>query len=507
MNDMSHQPLALDRIPSGVPGLDAILQGGFLRGGIYIIMGDPGGGKTILGNQICFGVAAGGGRAVYVTLLAETHARMLGHLRSLDFFTIEPIAHTLFYFSAYQALEQGGLDGLLELLRHIIHDQQPAVLVLDGLAAVAAIGLPVSDFKRFIHELNVFAEACACTTFLLAPNDDAAAHPEHTMVDGLIELSDRLVGQRAVREINVRKFRGSGYLRGRHAFEITGAGIAVYPRVEALLATPSGPAPSQRSRLSFGIARLDEMFGGGMLSDSVTMALGPSGSGKTLLGLHFLSAGADRGEPGLLFGFYETPSRAIARGDLLGFDFSGKVARGALELIWQPPLEGLIDALAERLLAAVRRRQVRRLFIDGFNAFQQVAIYPERTSKLMNALANELRALDVTTIFTFETRALFSPTIEVPATGVSELVDNIIYLRYFELRSQLYRLISILESRESPHDHAIREFTISDSGIDVAATFESAEAILTGIAHPLAADAGPRPSGRRSSRSRGRKQP
>src|SRR4051794_9069235 len=104
----THQPPQIRRLPSGIAGLDVILQGGFFEGGIYLIMGQPGTGKTILGNQICFNHVASGGRVVYVTLLAETHARMLVHLQSLKFFTPEPIADALYYVSGYRILEQSG---------------------------------------------------------------------------------------------------------------------------------------------------------------------------------------------------------------------------------------------------------------------------------------------------------------------------------------------------------------------------------------------------------------
>jgi circadian clock protein KaiC len=505
MNESMRESKELDRLPSGIAGLDTILHGGFLRGGIYVIAGQPGAGKTILGNQICFNHVAAGGQAVYITLLAETHARMLAHLRSLAFFTPNPIATVLHYFSGYHELERGGLDGLLDLLRQIIRERRATVLVLDGLSAARAAAASVSALKHFIHELHVFGEASGCTTFLLNPSDDRDAyHPEHTIVDGLIELSDHMVGVRAVRELLVPKFRGSSYLRGRHFFEITDAGLVVYPRTEALLALPSASLSTQRQRMGFGISSLDEMLQGGLLSDSTTMVLGPSGSGKTLLGLHFLAAGAQQEQPGLFFGFYETPARLVERANRIGLDLSGFVARGLVEIIWQPPLEQILDALAEQLLTAVRRRHVRRLYIDGFNAFLETSVYPERTNRFFSALSNELRALDVTTIFTYETSELFGPVVKVPTAGVSELVDNIIFMRYVELRSQLYRLISMMETRESGHDTAIREFTITARGIDVAATFESAEAILTGIAHPTRPDAAASASGKRPSRARGR---
>src|SRR5438477_11079618 len=102
-------PPTLERLPSGVPGLDAILRGGFLRGGIFIVQGSPGAGKTILGNQICFHhIATGGGRALYVTLLAENHARMLLHIGQLGFFEEAIIPDRLYYISAFRVLEQEG---------------------------------------------------------------------------------------------------------------------------------------------------------------------------------------------------------------------------------------------------------------------------------------------------------------------------------------------------------------------------------------------------------------
>src|SRR5207244_2984687 len=115
----SLQP-GLDRLPSGITGLDTILRGGFFTGGLYIIQGTPGVGKTTLGNQLCFNHVANDGRALYVTLLAESHARMLQHLGSMSFFDASKIPDSLAYLNGYSALQQDGLTGLLDLLRHEI---------------------------------------------------------------------------------------------------------------------------------------------------------------------------------------------------------------------------------------------------------------------------------------------------------------------------------------------------------------------------------------------------
>jgi circadian clock protein KaiC len=486
MPDSSRQTQSLERIPSGIPGLDTVLQGGFLQGGLYLVMGRPGAGKTILGNQISFNHVATGGHVLYVTLLAESHARMLAHLQSLQFYDPAPIANSLYYVSGYRVLEESGLDGLLEMLRRLIRDNRASLLVLDGLVTAESVAGSDLLFKRFIHELQVFIEVVNCTTLLLTQLDPHIPHPEHTMVDGLVELSDNRVGLRAVRELEVRKFRGSGYLRGRHIFEINDSGIVIHPRTEALLAVPTNIASEVYPKFNFGIPRMDEMLHGGVISGSTTMLLGAPGSGKTLLGLHFLAAGAERQQSGLYFGFYETPPRLIGKANKVGLDFGKSVNNGAIEVIWQPIVEDSLDVLAERLLEAVTRRQVQRLFVDGITAFVQTATYSERLGPFFTALANELRGRNVTTIFSVETRMLFSPTVEVPIEGMSAIIENIILLRYVELRSQLYRLISIMKVREDSYDATIREFKITDSGIDVAATFDSAEAILTGIARPYA---------------------
>jgi circadian clock protein KaiC len=59
-------------------------------------------------------------------------------------------------------------------------------------------------------------------------------------------------------------------------------------------------------------------------------------------------------------------------------------------------------------------------------------------------------------------------------------VETVLLLRYVELRSQIYRLLSIMKMRESRYDTSLREFRIEPEGLDLAESFESAEVILSG---------------------------
>lgn len=103
------------RVPTGISGLDRILEGGLLRCGIYVVIGSPGAGKTVLGNQLCFNHVAAGGRAIYVPLLSETHTQMFQHMQSMSFFTTDPVGRTLHYFSGYGVLLRGLNMGFREV--------------------------------------------------------------------------------------------------------------------------------------------------------------------------------------------------------------------------------------------------------------------------------------------------------------------------------------------------------------------------------------------------------
>lgn len=463
---------AIARLPTGVSGLDIITQGGLFRGGIYIVMGVPGAGKTILANQICFSHAATGGRAVYVTLLSESHGRLLTLMRSLSFFDVNQVASSLYYISGYTDLQAKGLRGLLDLIRSTVRAQRASLVVIDGLATVSDLAVSDLDFKRFIQELQVYLEPLGCTALLLAqPGGHHHPPPEHTMVDGIIQLTYQRVGLRAVRELEVLKLRGSNFIDGGHAFRISDAGIHIYPRTEARYSIEPRPTLDDQTRLQFGIPGLDTMLRGGVGRGSTTMLLGASGSGKTVLALNFLSAGAQIGEPGMLLGFYEPGPRLILKARSVGLDLAGPIERGLLEIRWQSAVEEYLDSFAEQTIELAQRRKVRRLVIDGFDALRSTAIYPERIKPFLNALTNELQARGVTTLLTVELQDLLSEQVTLPFTGVSEIVDNILLLRHIEVRSQIHRTLSVIKMRDSEYDPVIRVMTISGDGVEVAAPF------------------------------------
>lgn len=465
-NGMSQLSPAFTRVSTGIPGLDTVLGGGLLQSGIYIIEGVPGAGKTISGNQMCFSHIAAGGRVVYITLMSESHARMIGHLRSLSFYDASVVGDALYYLSGIGVLTADGLDGLLHLARQAVRDRAATLLVLDGLGMVQEIAGTETAMRTFIQQLQLFLEGVGCTALMLMRPVNETQNPVQTMVDGVITLRDAQLQANPARFLCVRKFRGSDYLRGDHAHEITANGIVVHPRTEVRYTAPWVRGDG-RETMPFGAPRLDTMLGSGLLSGSMTLLYGAPGTKKTILGLQFLAEGIRREQPGLYFGFYEQPPRLLTTADRLGLGLRAATERGLLEWMWQPPLEQGIDALAEQLLAAVARMGVRRLVFDGLDQMRLMTTPRDRFPRFFAALSNELRACDVTGVFILESQEIFSHTVAVP-DNIGSVADNVLFVRPAAVEGQLVKLLSIIKMRESGYDATIRQLLITDAGIDVA---------------------------------------
>jgi circadian clock protein KaiC len=471
--------LGLERMPTGVRGLDQILNGGLLRGAVYIVEGAPGAGKTVLTNQICFNHVHSGGRAVFVTLLAESHTRMLQHLQRMSFYDEDAIPDRLYYVSGFDVLESDGLKGIVDLLRREIKGHRASLLVLDGFSVTEESASSAREFKKFVHEIQSHTAASDCTVILLTNGANREVVPEYTMVDGIIELEDTLLDLRSERNLIVRKFRGSGYLSGRHVFEITENGVVVYPRAEAVFRKPSRTEEFKLRRLSTGVGGLDALIGGGLIAETTNGVLGPTGSGKTTLGLQYVGR-SSAAEPGLFVGFYEGPERLRAKADAIGVDLRGPERRGHLEILWRPQGEHILDEIAHDIVEDIRRRGVKRLFIDGYGGISQSATHPERMTRYISVLSNEVRAAKATLIMTMETRDILGTRHRLPDQGMSSLLEGLIVMRYAELEARICRLLAITKIRDSDFDPFLHEYKITGRGIEVGGTFRGVEALLSG---------------------------
>lgn len=216
------------RFPTGISGLDTLLNGGFLVGGLYLLVGPPGAGKTVFANQLAFNVAQRDEQVVYLTILSETHTRLLAYLRPFAYFNPTMVGSRISYVSGYDAYRSQGMEALGKLVQATIRTQQAKLLVIDGLP-VSEPGVTSNPaLDDFLHLLQTLSELTACTTLILAP-ENSSTWDSHSflLIDGALQLHRQLTGQHVQRSLEVRKFRGSAYLAGPHSFAITPAGITM----------------------------------------------------------------------------------------------------------------------------------------------------------------------------------------------------------------------------------------------------------------------------------------
>ena len=480
--DPSPQTLPeLPRLSTRIPGLDRVLGGGLIAGDSYLVTGEPGTGKTTLGNQLAFAHVAAGGRALVATLMTETHDRMLAHLRGFRFADPALVGERLSYVSLLGALQEGGLDAVLGTLVGAIREHQATLLVVDGAGAAETFAASGFDYGRFLTGLQARTALLGCTVVLLSGNHEAGGTLTH--VDGVLQLANDPSGSRDVRWLRVAKLRGSAYLNGRHQFAIGADGITVFPRLEAALAelTPDWQEPVDL--VALGIPGLDAMLAGGLARGSSTQILGTPGAGKTLLGLQFLAEGARRGEPGLMASFQETAPALAATAERAGMELGSHIESGVVQVLWRAPLELSPDAWAWQLLDVIEKQRSRRLVVDAFTDLGRLFADPQRQVAFAQALTNKLRHRGVTSLFILEIDTFVGPQLDAPMQTISATMDSGILLRTVELGSSLRRLVSVLKHRQHAADPTIREFEIGPQGIRVGEPFD-ATGLLTGSARP-----------------------
>jgi len=462
----NRSPQRIPLLKTLVPGLDDILGGGFPAHSLYLIQGLAGSGKTTLACQIGFEHARQGKKVLILTLIAETHGKMLNHLSNFSFFDDALVDDRILFIGAYNDLLRGGLRELLKSIAATLAEQRPDIMIIDGFRTVREAKPSDLALSEFMLSLNSLVSTMECTTFLLSPTEGNQADSENTLVDGLIELSQYERGLQLIREMKVFKLRGSKHLLGRHVFEVGEDGIAIYPRLEAVSTLSAAMPPGSRERLGFGIAGWDRLTNGGVAKGSTTALLGNPGVGKTLMGLHFIHEGLQRGEQALIVGFYESPQRLLEKARSVGMELQPYFDNGALQIIWHPPLEVLVDSLAQGTLENIARRNVGRLLIDGVDGLREIVMHEGRWRAFLAAFVNELRVRNVTTFFTQELPYFGHGPMENDAAA-SILFENIILMRYVDVAGINLRQIGVLKLRENSYDAANHVLLISDQGMSI----------------------------------------
>jgi circadian clock protein KaiC len=473
---VSGRPVALARLSTGSAPLDAILGGGLPERSLSVIAGPPGSGKTVFALQILFHLARQKKRTAFFTTLSEPSLKLIRYMQQFSFFDAQLMNDHVSFVDLGSALLDGGPAQALDVVRQQVEQQECDFVVIDSFKAIhdALEGnRPMS--RRLVYELAVWLTAWGATTVLVGEYDseDIARLPEFAIADGIIRLGSERRELTSFREIEVLKMRGANYVTGLHFFEMGDDGLTFFPRVRAPDQPDEGAVMSARERVTTGLAELDTMFGGGPLRSSTTLVEGGTGSGKTLLGLQFLLAGIERGEPGVHLGLEETPAQLRGLAATLGWDLAAAERRRLLRLSYTSPVELSTDRYLDQARQQVTALGARRVVLDSLSSLALGVPSDRRFKELVYAAGKHFHAAGVTVYMTLELDDAFGSG-SVEGRKVSSLADNVILLRHLEADGLLERALLVLKARGTAHDRTIRHFSIDATGPHIGEPFTTA---------------------------------
>ena len=484
--------VVIQRLSTGVPGLDEVLGGGLPEFSFNLIAGLPGCGKTTLAHQIMFALATPERSAIYFTVLGEPPLKMLRYQQQFSFFRTEAVNRSVRFINLSQDALAGELDRALQRIADEVTQHRPALVFVDSFRSVVLAsegqGQRHHSLQQFVQQLGMVLTSWQATTFLIGEYfDEKDANPVFAISDGLIWLRQSVHRNSMVRKMEVLKMRGQDSLPGLHSFRISDDGFQVYPPagIGAHKTTDAATALDDAShqistalaapRLKMGVPGLDAMLGGGLPRGYSLLVAGPSGSGKSILAAAFLAEGARSGETGVIVAFEQDPNRS--RGRIV----ADLIQAGTVGLVNNESSDGSIDEVMFRLLREIRRLDASRVVIDSLSGFELTLAPTFRTDfrESLSRLVTTLAELGLSVLMTSEledryTDLRFSPY------GTAFMTDAIIVQRYVEVDSRLRRVMAVVKVRASAHSNELREYRVGDAGIELGEMLSHQDGLLGG---------------------------
>jgi circadian clock protein KaiC len=465
---------------TGDAGLDRILGGGIPTRSVVVVAGEPGSGKTILTLQLLFAAARRGEKCVYFTTVSEPAIKLIRYMQLFEFFDLELLHERVVFVDLGDALQEGA-DRVTDEIARRVDEIEPAFIAVDSFRAITELLRERGDARRFVYDLSVQMAGWGTTALLVGEYTprEYARFPEFAVADGIFRLGSERQELTSVRAMEVSKLRGAPYSSGQHFYDISPAGLTIYPRVSAPAEPQAGRAPTARART--GIEGLDELLGGGIPRNTSTIVQGGTGTGKTLLSLQFLVEGAARGEKGVLFTLEETPDQLRSIAATLGWDLAALEREGRLVIQYDSPVELSTDRYLHEARNVVREVGARRAVFDSLTTMRLGVASERRYKEMIYAIAKHMRAAEVSLFLTVESEQLLGSAV-LTGHGVSFIADNLIQLRYVEIGGRLERAISVLKARGIQHDSELRSVTIGAGGLQVLKDrFRDMRGVLTGL--------------------------
>lgn len=467
-----------DRLSTGVPGLDEVTRGGFLPRRSYLVRGQPGAGKSLLGLH--FLTADDAGTPLFVNMgepeadVRENAASFGFDLDGVELVDLSPDAEAFVDQGTYTVFESSEVEGapIAEEIGEAVAAVEPDRVFVDPMTQLRYLAPDAHQFRKQV--LSFLRYLKSKDTAVMFTSQDAQESPDDDlqfMSDGVVNLE-----RGAVRTVEVQKFRGSGFQGGRHTARITGDGMVVSPQLrprDHSQAFTDEAVPS-------GVPELDELMHGGIHRGTVTIISGPTGVGKTTTGTQFMKEAAGRGDRSVIYSFEESKETLIHRSESLSIPVASMLDRGTLSIEEFGVRDRSVDEFTNLLRHDVEENDTRIVMIDGIDGFREgLAGEDRKVNQELHDIGRYLKNVGVTSIFVNEVASI-TGEFEATEEKVSYIADNILVLRYIEVDGELRKAIGVLKKRTGDFERTLRQLEMGDHGIKVGEPLTDLRGILTG---------------------------
>lgn len=480
----SHRKV-LPKSPTSIQGLDEITGGGLPKGRPTLVCGGAGCGKTLFAMEFLVrGATQYNEPGVFISF-EETEEELTANVASLGF-DLDSLRERKKIWLEHihvdrSEIEQSGeynLEGLFIRIHEAIESIGAKRIVLDTLESLFS-GLPNPLILRAeLHRLLLWLKRKGVTTILTGERGQGTLTREgleEYVSDCVILLDHRVNDESSVRRLRIVKYRGSTHGTNEYPFLIDEEGFSVLP-VTSLGLNYS----SSHERISTGIPRLDTMLSGkGFFRGSTVLVSGTAGTGKTSIASQFVEAACKRGERVLFFTFEESPSQLVRNMCSIGINLEPYVKEGLLQFHATRPTNYGLETHLATSIKLVNNFEPDVVILDPINALVTGENQTEVKAMLLR-LVDFLKMKGVTAFFTSLTSA--GDIVEITDVYISSLIDTWLLLRDIEIGGERNRGLYVLKSRGMEHSNQIREFRLTNHGIELLDVYVGAEGVLTGSA-------------------------
>ncbi|MEO7456549.1 MAG: ATPase domain-containing protein [Gemmatimonadaceae bacterium] len=479
----------LRQLPTGVPGLDAVLGGGLPEFSFNMIAGAPGAGKTTLAQQIVYANASPERPALYFTVLGEPSVKLLRYQRQFSFFRPDAVGPVVHYLNLSEEVLSGDLHAVLARMTMEVERLTPGLVVVDSFRTIRPEQdalVPYSGrsmaLEQFVQRLALHLASWEVTSLLIgeytAPQQQ---EPLFTIADGIIWLDQVTDRNSVVRKLQAVKIRGQAQMPGLHTFRITDDGVQVFPRIpDQQWGRREAPAVTD-ARMSTGVPGLDALMGGGIPVGDAVMLAGPTGTGKSTFGMLFAAEGLRSNEAVVVAAFEEYPDAYLERLRAFDIDPDKMLKNNKLRVTYLRPLDLSVDETLAEIMVSVEETGATRVVIDSLTGFE-MALAPAFRQDFRESLYRLVGALTATgaTVFMTHEAVTMAPDMSFTGERVSFITDDILIQRYVELEGSLQKVLSVVKMRRSEHSKEFWLYGITATGAHIGASLSGYEHILSG---------------------------